>query len=108
MSTNQGIYMGGPMSGRIIDLPDPVPARLTVAVNLHRCKHSPEQEVNMTMLEYQVNKPVNEFLPYFITLTSNFDDVGWYCPTCEAEAKVKFKLKEIEYILRGGEDDELG
>ena len=104
---NQGMYMNGPMSGRIIELPDPPPAKITAAVNLNRCMHGdPEHGFPMTMLQYSVNKPANPMLPYMITLDSPFDDTGWYCPTCESEAEVRYKLNKIKDILRDEEDDE--
>lgn len=105
MSNLQGMYVNGPMAGRIINLPNPVPERLTAAVNLQHCRHSnPEVPISMTMLEYTINKPANDFLPYVITLTSKFDDTGWYCPTCKAEAEVKYKLEQIRELLE--DDDE--
>jgi len=100
----QGMYMNGPMAGRIINLPDPAPAKLTVAVNLNRCKHNPDEAIPMKMLEYSVSKPGNHALPYMITLTSNFDDTGWYCPQCKADAEVHYKLDRIRDIL--GDNDE--
>lgn len=103
----QGMYINGPMAGRIIDLPDPAPEKLTVAVNLNRCAHGdPEQGFQMTMLQYSINKPANPMLPYMITLDSDFDDTGWYCPTCKAEAEVRYKLDKIRDILEDDEDYE--
>lgn len=101
----QGMYINGPMAGRIISLPDPAPERLSVAVNLQHCQHNPETPVSMTMLTYSVNKPVNEKLPYAITLESPFDDTGWYCPTCKAEAEVRYKMDKVRDLLGMDEDD---
>jgi hypothetical protein len=103
----QGMYLNGPMGGRIIELPDPPPAKLTVAVNLNRCIHGdPEQGFPITMLQYSVNKPLSPLAPYAITLDSDFDDTGWYCPTCRAEAEVRYKLNKIREILREEDDDD--
>lgn len=104
---NQGMYVNGPMAGRIIDIPNPAPDKLSVAVNLNRCQHGdPTQPISMTMLQYSINKPANPMLPYVITLDSPFDDTGWYCPTCKAEAEVKYKLDQIKDLLDESEEDE--
>ena len=103
---NQGMYMNGPMAGRIIELPDPVPEKVTVAVNLQRCQHNPTEAVNMKMLEYSIHRPLNPALPYVISLDSPFDDTGWYCPTCKAEAEVKYKLNQIKDLLDEDEEEE--
>jgi hypothetical protein len=39
-------------------------------------------------------------------LDSDFDDTGWYCPTCRAEAEVRYKLNKIREILREEDDDD--
>ena len=101
----QGMYMNGPMAGRIINLPDPIPAKITVAVNLNHCKHNPDEAIPIKMLEYAIGKPDNHALPYIITLTSPFDDTGWYCPQCKAEAEIHYKLDRIRDML--GDNDEL-
>ena len=103
--SNQGMYVNGPMAGRIIDIPEPPPKKITVAVNLNRCKHSPDELTSTNMLEYSVHTPVNSELPYVITLDSPFDDTGWYCPTCRAEAEVKYKLRQIKDILKEDKKD---
>lgn len=100
----QGMYMNGPMAGRIISLTNPPPEKIMAAVNLNYCKHTPDEAIPMKMLEYSVNKPANEHIPYMITLSSKFDDTGWYCPQCKAEAEVLYKLDKIRDIL--GEDNE--
>lgn len=109
MSNLQGMYMNGPMAGRIISLPDPAPAKITVAVNLNRCLHGdPTQplDVTSTFLTYSVNKPANPMLPYVITIDGKFDDTGWFCPQCKAEAEVKYKLDKIRELLEEDNDDE--
>ena len=103
---NQGMYINGPMAGRIIDIPEPPPKKITVAVNLNRCKHSPDELTSTNMLEYSVHTPVNSALPYVISLDSPFEDVGWYCPTCKAEAEVKYKLDQIRNLLIEDRQDE--
>ena len=103
--SNQGIYMNGPMGGRIIELPDPAPEKMVVAVNLNKCIHNFSDETPITMLYYSINKPANPLLPYVITLDSPFDDTGWYCPTCRAEAEVKYKLRQIKDILKEDKKD---
>lgn len=105
----QGMYVNGPMAGRIINLPNPAPAKVTVAVNLNQCRHSdPTRPIDATssFLTYSVNQPDNPMLPYVITLDSDFEDVGWYCPQCKAEAEVKYKLDKIRDLLDDEEDEE--
>lgn len=100
----QGMYMNGPMAGRIINIPDPAPAKIVVAVNLVHCQHSPDEAIPTKMLEYAISKPGNHALPYMITLTSDFDDTGWYCPQCKAESEVRYKIDKIRDLL--GDSDE--
>lgn len=107
MSNLQGMYMNGPMAGRIISLPDPAPAKITVSMGLNVCKHSdPTQGLTSTFLTYSVNQPANPMLPYAITIDSNFEDTGWFCPQCKAEAEVKYKLDKIRELLEEDDDDE--
>lgn len=103
----QAMYLNGPLGGRIIELPNPAPEKITAAVNLNRCMHGdPAQPFPITMLTYNVNKPANPMLPYTITLEGDFDDTGWYCPQCKAEAEVKYKLDKIKNILKDEEEEE--
>jgi len=95
MGQIEGMYINGPMGGKIITLPDPPPERLTVGVNRIACMHvDPTQPFPIAMLTYIVNKPSSPFMPHFITLEGEFEDIGWYCPTCKAEAEVRFKLEQ--------------
>ena len=105
MSVPNAMFMNGPKAGQIITLPEPKPEKVTVATMINICKHRPEMQNPMLMIEYSVAETMSGNMYCLVTEDKTIGN-AYYCMECKAESETKYKLEQIRDLLDEALEDD--